>query len=219
MEEAISRISIETTPDDTQSEWAQDSPPPSIFETKWGDQSVTTTQPPPFIETEPYTANIDPVSYRKRSHFNGRPFASWGSLFPPLYGSKLLPLAPMTEKFWWQVARDQAPTDLNVTGVRDQNMVEQINNFMAPCFSQQQWDMNIMEKISFCRTSTMNPGQCIQIRQDIQEVYPIKFPKSSAMYGSKYFRRRRGLEVPIFDFKNENHKIYASRSSNVGNFK
>lgn len=48
----------------------------------------------------------------------------------------------------------------------------------------------------------------------MQLAYPLKFPKSSAMYGTKYFTTRRGEYIPNLNFTNENHKIYAARSVN-----
>ena len=48
----------------------------------------------------------------------------------------------------------------------------------------------------------------------MQLAYPLKFPKSSAMYGTKYFTKRRGEYIPNLHFTNENHKVYAARSAN-----
>ena len=123
---------------------------------QWGDESVTTTVRPHFSETEPSMATINPLDFRKRSHFNGRPFASWGNLCPPLYASILLPLAPMTQKFWWQVARDRLPAEKNSTGVPEPTMVKLIQDYMKPVFEQQQWDQDIMEGIAYCKMSTMD---------------------------------------------------------------
>ena len=83
---------------------------------KWTDEDIESITAPPYTENESSTTPILAQDFRKRSHFNGRPYSSWGSLFAPLYGTPILPLAPMTQKLWWQIARDAVPADTNTTG-------------------------------------------------------------------------------------------------------
>ena len=181
---------------------------------KWADEDVTSTVPPHFQETESFTT-LDPLDYRKRNHFNGRPFVSWGNLFPPLYGSVLMPLAPMTEKLWWQMARNQVPSDTNTTGYHDQTFVNKVKKFMEPKFSAQKWDEQIMSDIARTRESTQNPDQQAMVRRGLQAAYKIKFPRSSAMYDTKFFAFKKGEFVPRSCFNEENHQIYANRSKIV----
>ena len=46
----------------------------------------------------------------------------------------------------------------------------------------------------------------------MQLAYSLKFPKSSAMFATKYFTSKKGESIPNLRFTNENHKIYAARS-------
>ena len=166
--QAVSSLSLNPSP---QNEDSDSDDPPELEETEnesyqnkvnqaaahqmqWADQSVTSTIRPCFIETEPYMA-IDPINHRKRSHFNGRPFASWGNLCAPLYGSALFPLPPMTQKFWWQIARDRLPAEKNSTGTPENGTLGLIRDFMKPVFQQQDWEEAIMQGMSYCKLSTM----------------------------------------------------------------
>ena len=48
----------------------------------------------------------------------------------------------------------------------------------------------------------------------MQLAYPLKFPKSSAMFGTKYFSTKFVNFIPNCTFSNDNHKVYAARSVN-----
>ena len=116
IEVAISDLNIQEKADSDEDEQSlpESSVPDLEGDFKWDNQDVTSTIPPAFSETESLKTH-DPLNFRKRSHFNGRPFASWGNLFPPLFASEIMPLAPITQKLWWQVTRDMVPADSNTT--------------------------------------------------------------------------------------------------------
>ena len=127
----------------------------AALQMNWADQSVTSSARPFFTETEPYMA-IDPLDHRKRSHFNGRPFASWGNLCAPLFASVLFPLPPMTQKFWWQIGRDRLPAEKNSSGTPENGMLGRVGDFMKPIFQQQEWKEEIMEGLAYCKLTTMD---------------------------------------------------------------
>ena len=133
--------------------------PEEAVSMKWADESITSTVRPCFVETEPSMA-IDPLNFRKRSHFNGRPFACWGNLCSPLFGTAIFPLPPMTQKFWWQMARDALPAEKNSAGTPENGMIGLVRDYMKPIFQQQQWEEDIMEGIAYCKMSSMDSEQC-----------------------------------------------------------
>ena len=101
------------------------SPPESVHDFGWDDTSITSTKPH-YVESETSCTMIeDAAKFRKRADFNGKPYNSWGNLFPPLYASKAMPLAPMTQKLWWQVATDSVPADANTVGVPKPSMTKE----------------------------------------------------------------------------------------------
>ena len=177
----------------------------------WTDEDITSTIASAYQETASSTTHILPINFRKRSHFNGRPYASWGNLFPPLYASALFPLPPATEKFWWQIARDLVPADANATGIPNNNFSAKIKKFMAPKFNCQVWNDTVMENISGRRTSTMIPPEISTMRSKLQSGYIEKFPKSSAMFDHRFFTQRNGEMIPRSNFNEQNHEKYGSR--------
>ena len=69
----------------------------------------------------------------------------------------------MTQKFWWQMARDRLPAEKISSGTPDNDMIVLVQNYMKPIFDQQQWEEDIMEGISYCKQSTMNKDEVIQL--------------------------------------------------------
>ena len=115
--EMFSAISLQGVTSEEEFRAVDTSPPESVANFGWDDRADTSTKPRHVESETPCTVILDSAKFRKRSQFNGRPYNSWGNLFPPLYGSKAMPLAPMTEKLWWQIATDNVPADTNTFGV------------------------------------------------------------------------------------------------------
>ena len=216
---SLSRDSLE---EDVHS-WTETSPvvsrsPSTTEETnvpdlKLDDQSITTTVAPYFEESlPPCTASDLPSNLRKRNHFNGRPFADFGNLFPPLKASVILPMPPLTQRLWWQIATDQVATDTNTTGVQSVAFDNKIKSFMTSSFSAQTWTEDIKNKVSACRTSCMGPGEMAQLRKDRQEGYKVKFPKSTAAFETKIFTRTAARNIDFNDFNQSRHQQYGTRS-------
>ena len=179
---------------------------------KWADQSVGGSTAPYFEENEEsLTTPLDPRNFRKASHFNGRPFASWGSLFGPLYASRIMPLAPLTQKFWWQMARDMVPADTNSTGQIKRSMVEKIKVALKPHIDGQIWNETVKKQIANARSSTMNELDCKEMRSQLQEGYKLKFPSSTGMFDTKFYKYVRGEYIPRTNFTEDNHQKYGDR--------
>ena len=203
----INRIEIDNEEDDKST-----SPSAPIQNLKWADEDVTSSLAHQFEEKESLTTQIDPLNFRKASHFNGRPFASWGSLFPPLYASHIMPLAPLTQKLWWQIARDMVPSDSNTTGKINKNMMAKVKVALKPHIDGQVWTEEVKSQVAKVRTSSMNESQLREMRRRLQQGYLTKFPSSSAMYETKFYNYVKGEYVPRSIFNEENHQRYGARS-------
>lgn len=183
------------------------------------DQSVTDTTVKYFEESlPPCTAPETPVNLRKKNHFNGRPFADWGNLFPPLKASIILPMPPLTQRLWWQIATDQVSGDTNTTGTPSVAFNNKIKSFMTSSFTAQAWTEEIRDKVSACRTSCMGPGEVTQMRKDRQEGYNIKFPKSSVTFDTKILSRKKPIDVDFRNFNQSRHQNYGTRSIHNSEF-
>ena len=203
--------------------WTETSPPPTRadsptvpqppFEFKLDDQSVTTTAVPYFEESlPPCTASDLTSTLRKKCHFNGRPFSDWGNLFPPLKASVILPMPPLTERLWWQIATDKVSADTNTAGTQSIAFDNKVKSFMTSNFSAQIWTEDVRNKVAACRTSCMGPEEMAQLRKDRQEGYEMKFPKSTHQIDVKLFTRTTPRDIDFRNFNESRHQNYGTRS-------
>ena len=210
---ALSDLDLNRIQTEQEEDQVSVAPSVDVQNLKWADQSITGSSAHFFEEKEEsLTTQIDPLNFRKASHFNGRPFASWGSLFPPLWASKLMPLAPLTQKLWWQIARDMVPSDSNTTGTINKKLIDKVKVALKPHMDSQIWNENVKDQMARVRTSTMTEYEMRDMRQKLQQGYQTKFPTSTAMYETKFYKEIRGEYIPRTEFNESNHQRYGNRS-------
>ena len=194
------------------------SPPIPVQDLKLDDQSINSSAPYFEESLAPCTAKDNAKAFRKQGQFNGRPFADWGNLFPPLKASAILPLPPMTGKLWWQIATDQVPVDSATTGQPSVSFNNKVKKFMKPHFDSQIWNTEVMEQVSACRTSCMHAADLKNLRETRAKGYAIKFPKSTTMINTATHKRTTGESLNYQNFNQSRHQNYAARSERNTNF-
>ena len=125
----------------------------------------------------------------------------------------------MTQKLWWQIARDAVPADTNTTGKPKKSFNDKIKRFMAPSINSQIWNEDIMQGLAKKRTSEMGRIGIGNMRKKLQETYKIKFPLSTALYDTKFFKSVKGEFVPTDIFGKDSHELYGSRSKLIKSVK